>query len=80
MRAGIPNYTPPLPPPYRPQRRLVKNAAQCNRCKKVIESKHRHDWVQCKCGAIFVDGGLEYMRCGGIPRDFIDLSVWEPLP
>lgn len=33
----------------------------------ILESKHRHDWVHCRCknGGIFVDGGREYLRRGG---------------
>lgn len=42
---------------------------QCNKCKDIIESKHVHDFVRCKCQAIFVDGGDEYLRYGGFPED-----------
>ena len=42
---------------------------QCNKCKDIIESKHVHDFVECKCGAIFVDGGDEYCRFGGEIED-----------
>jgi len=38
---------------------------QCNKCQDIIESKSVHDFVECKCGAIFVDGGDEYCRFGG---------------
>jgi len=41
------------------------NKAQCLKCKDIIESKHRHDFRYCKCGAIFVDGGQDYWRYGG---------------
>ena len=56
---------------------LIKNAAQCNACGDVIESKHRHDFVSCKCGAIFIDGGLDYLRGGGRPEDFISLVEYS---
>jgi len=46
--------------------------ARCKNCKEVIESKHRHDFVACKCfknkqntTGIFIDGGNDYRRCGG---------------
>ena len=39
--------------------------AQCLDCFDIIESKHRHDFVKCKCGTSFLDGGDEYIRCGG---------------
>lgn len=46
--------------------------AQCPNCGDIIESKHTHDWVCCKCyykseaeQGIFIDGGGDYTRCGG---------------
>lgn len=51
----------------------VRNIAQCLSCHDVIESKSRHDFVSCKCGAIFVDGGRDYLRAGG------DLDKFRPL-
>jgi hypothetical protein len=53
---------------------IVKNKAQCKICKQVIESKHRHDFVSCKCGCIFVDGGRDYLRRGGELHNIIELS------
>ena len=41
-----------------------RNRAQCLNCEDVIESTYTHDFVSCKCGAIFVDGGPSYMRRG----------------
>lgn len=41
---------------------ILRNAAECARCGDVIESKHRHDFVTCKCGAISVDGGKAYLK------------------
>ncbi|MFA5132531.1 MAG: NADAR family protein [Candidatus Paceibacterota bacterium] len=57
--------------------KVVRNIAKCKKCGDVIESKYRHDFVQCKCGAIFVDGGHDYYRRGGNLEDFdeIDPSV-----
>ncbi len=37
---------------------------RCKQCNDIIQSTHRHDWMQCKCKAIFVDGGSDYLRCG----------------
>lgn len=42
--------------------KIIKNAIQCKLCGEVIESKHVHDFVQCKCGACAVDGGDDYLR------------------
>lgn len=55
---------------------IIKNAARCRKCGVVIESKFRHDFVECKCGEIFVDGGHEYLRRGYIDKtNFEELSV-----
>ena len=40
------------------------NRAKCLKCGDIIESKSIHDFVSCKCGEIFVDGGQEYFRAG----------------
>ncbi len=52
----------------------MKNQARCKKCGDVIESKHRHDFVQCKCGAIAVDGGNAYQRRIGNPADFEEVE------
>ena len=56
---------------------IKRNAARCRKCDTVIESRHRHDFVWCKCQAIFVDGGLDYIRAGGNPEDFESLAEVE---
>jgi hypothetical protein len=45
--------------------------AKCLDCEDILESKHRHHFVKCKCGNSFIDGGDDYFRGGG--------SIW-PLP
>lgn len=40
---------------------------KCLKCEKIIESKHRYDFVTCGCkNETFVDGGKLYTRYGGI--------------
>lgn len=39
---------------------LAKNQRMCPKCKEVITSTHRHDFVQCKCSYLGIDGGLDY--------------------
>ena len=56
-------------------RQIIQNEAQCMKCGDIIVSKHVHDYVGCRCGAIFVDGGMEYLRRGGEDEDFIDRSL-----
>jgi hypothetical protein len=41
---------------------IVQNAVICNKCDDFIVSKHRHDFVTCKCGDCTVDGGQSYLR------------------
>ena len=39
---------------------------KCLKCGAILESKHRHDFVQCPCeNESFVDGGNDYTRIGG---------------
>lgn len=52
---------------------LCKNSVKCLKCNEEIQSKHRHDFVQCKCRSCFVDGGIGfggYTRMGGNPEDY----------
>jgi hypothetical protein len=62
------------------RKRIVYNRAQCRVCQDMIESKHRHDFVNCQCGAISVDGGKDYLkRSFKRSTDLIELSFWEEL-
>lgn len=55
--------------------RVITNKAQCDNCKEIIESVHRHNYVTCKCGNISVDGGKEYLRrCYKPDATYTDLS------
>ena len=61
--------------------RIIKrNAIRCKKCGDVIESKSLHDWVQCKCGACYVDGGHEYCRIGGNMDDIEVLAEYDEVP
>lgn len=58
--------------------KIVVNKAQCKLCGDIIESKHRHDFVWCKCGEIAVDGGKYYAkRCANSLSNIIELSEYE---
>jgi hypothetical protein len=58
---------------------ILRNLAECRKCGDVIESKHVHDFVKCKCTAIFTDGGREYIRRGAKDlNDIIDRSEYVP--
>jgi hypothetical protein len=45
-----------------PSRQMVCNRAMCLKCKDVITSRHRHDFVTCGCGNLSLDGGNDYRR------------------
>jgi ribosomal protein S27AE len=53
---------------------VIRNRAKCAECGDVIESRHRHDFVWCKCGSIAVDGGHDYIRCIGDPKNFLPVE------
>ena len=57
--------------------KILKNKIRCNKCGDEIESTHRHDFKFCKCGAVAVDGGMDYLRrCGSLDQ-FTELSEYE---
>ncbi len=58
-------------------KKIICNKIQCRKCKDIIESKTVHDFKFCKCGAVAVDGGKDYLRRLGYPEDIIELSVVE---
>lgn len=54
---------------------IIVNKIKCKKCGEIIESKHRHDFKFCKCGAVAVDGGKDYLRRVGNNEDFEELSI-----
>ena len=52
---------------------IWSNKIQCKLCGWYIRSKNRHNFVHCKCGACFIDGGSWYQRIGGNPDNYINL-------
>lgn len=57
--------------------RIVYNAIRCKKCGDVIESKYRHDFRMCSCGAVAVDGGHDYQRLIGNREDYENLGRYE---
>lgn len=39
-----------------------RNRCRCLTCNEIVESLHRHDYRQCSCGNVAVDGGTDYER------------------
>ena len=42
--------------------KIVKNMIKCKKCGDVIQSRSRHDFRFCDCGAISIDGGYDYLK------------------
>ncbi len=58
--------------------KIYRNAIQCKLCGDIIESKGRHSYVQCSCGACAVDGGHDYLRrCFREKGCYIELSEYD---
>lgn len=53
---------------------IISNKARCKKCNDIIESRHRHDFVTCSCGALSVDGGKDYLKRCGKMEDCEELS------
>lgn len=52
---------------------LTKNSVRCLVCNTILESKYRHNYVQCSCpNQTFTDGGLYYQRGGGKDLNLIE--------
>jgi hypothetical protein len=56
----------------------TRHAMRCKKCGDTIESKSRHDYVRCSCGAIALDGGISLGNrvCGSL-CDMEDKSVYR---
>lgn len=44
---------------------IIKNAIKCLKCGDVIESRHSHDYQQCTCKTISINGGRKSQHVGG---------------
>lgn len=53
---------------------ILSNQAKCLKCGDEIYSAFTHDFKECSCGEVFVDGGMEYIRHG-----FTDPSTYEDM-
>ena len=57
--------------------KILRNKIRCRKCNDIIESLSVHDFKYCKCGAVSVDGGHDYLRRGGNREDWEELSEYE---
>jgi len=53
---------------------ILQNQIRCKVCGDEPFSAHRHDYKTCECGAVAVDGGMDYLRRAGNPEGYEDLS------
>ena len=53
---------------------ILQNQIRCKKCGDEPYSANRHDFKYCKCGAVAVDGGMDYLKRSGIPENYEDLS------
>ena len=63
---------------------IRQTGVECAGCHTQIFSNSRHDFVDCPCGATYVDGGFDYLRVGfqkemGVVQQVTRL-VTPPLP
>ncbi len=59
-------------------RRIIRNSARCARCGDEVESRDRGNHVTCSCGALFIDGGHEYLWRGAMmDTEIEDTSIVE---
>ena len=57
---------------------LIQNQVLCKKCGDEPFSGSVHDFSACKCGAIAVDGGLEYLRRVGDFKNCEEMSISLP--
>ena len=62
-------------------KKIKENKIECKNCGDIIESKNVHNFVQCTCENVAVDGGKEYLKRtfpNGKPEDWYEeLSTFE---
>lgn len=47
---------------------MTVNMLVCGSCGWGVYSRARHDFRTCPCGAVHVDGGFDYFKCGYDPQ------------
>lgn len=56
----------------------LHTGCKCPNCKDVIFSRSNHDYHNCTCGEIAVDGGFEYLRVAykDVTPERVDLRLF----
>ena len=69
------------PDPDDPFAPKTPNAVRCVPCDEVLYSAHRHDFVSCSGGHVFVDGGSAYQRRGwDTDANYEEIDEWPIVP
>lgn len=55
---------------------ILQNQIRCLKCGNEPWSASRHDYKECKCGAVAVDGGCSYLKRTG--TEWEDMSFGLP--
>ena len=56
----------------------MENAVKCKVCGSYIRMNTGYNYISCACGAIAVDGGLEYCRIIGVSDNWEIVTI--PIP
>lgn len=66
--------------PQKAKKEAIHDAVLCTECNTVLYSVHRHDYHICDCeNKTMVDGGKEYLRCGGNSIDKVVAGKYNVL-
>ena len=57
---------------------IIRNRIKCLVCGDKIESKSVHDFKECSCGAVAVDGGHAYLKRTGTTYEDLSVSNCDP--
>lgn len=57
---------------------ILSNQVKCGKCGDAPYSASVHDFRSCKCGAICVDGGMDYLRRVGDISGATEMSISVP--
>lgn len=57
---------------------ILSNQVKCNKCGDTPYSAHHHDYSECECGAVAVDGGTYYLRRIGEFENITEMSIDWP--
>ena len=54
---------------------ILSNQIRCLKCGDTPYSASRHDFKYCKCGAVAVDGGMDYLKRTGTEYEEMAISM-----